>query len=59
MKRPPLRYTTTSSADTGSGRLVYQPTSFDWRTKGAISPVKNQGMLGDAQAIVAAGNNIT
>ncbi|XP_046356373.2 procathepsin L-like [Haliotis rufescens] len=29
------------------------PASFDWRTKGVISPVSNQGELGDPVAIVA------
>lgn len=38
-----------------SGRLKYAPDSWDWRTEGAIGPVKNQGSLGDSQAIVAAG----
>jgi C1A family cysteine protease len=31
------------------------PDSFDWRTKGVISPVKNQGVLGQASAFVAVG----
>ncbi|XP_053377419.1 procathepsin L-like [Mercenaria mercenaria] len=35
--------------------LTFAPQSWDWRTKGAIGPVQNQGMLGDAQSIVAAG----
>ncbi|XP_050410148.2 uncharacterized protein LOC126824803 [Patella vulgata] len=30
------------------------PTSFDWRTKGVIGAVSNQGQMGDVEAIVAA-----
>ncbi|CAF3353192.1 unnamed protein product [Rotaria sp. Silwood1] len=29
------------------------PDSFDWRTKGVISPVKDQGVVGDAEAFAA------
>jgi hypothetical protein len=32
------------------------PASWDWREKGAITPVKNQGQLGDVQSIVTEGN---
>lgn len=31
------------------------PASWDWRTKGVISPVQNQGQMGSAEAIVIAG----
>ncbi|CAF4643022.1 unnamed protein product, partial [Rotaria sp. Silwood1] len=31
----------------------YLPDSFDWRTKGVISPVKDQGVVGDAEAFAA------
>ncbi|XP_025086665.1 ervatamin-C-like [Pomacea canaliculata] len=30
------------------------PASWDWRTKGVISPVQNQGQMGSAEAIVIA-----
>lgn len=33
--------------------LSYVPTQFDWRTKGAISPVQNQGQIGDSASMVA------
>lgn len=35
--------------------LSYVPTQFDWRTKGAISPVQNQGQMGDSASMVATG----
>ena len=38
-----------------NGKLKFAPASWDWRQQGAVTPVQNQGMLGDAQAIVAAG----
>ncbi len=31
------------------------PDSLDWRTKGVISPVKDQGATGRVDAIVAVG----
>lgn len=40
--------------DTEKDSLNYVPQSWDWRTKGAIGPVRNQGQMGDAQSIVAA-----
>ncbi|CAF4115099.1 unnamed protein product [Rotaria sp. Silwood2] len=33
--------------------LIVVPDSLDWRTKGVISPVEDQGMTGDVEAIVA------
>ncbi|OWF53098.1 cathepsin L1-like [Mizuhopecten yessoensis] len=32
--------------------LVYVPTSFDWRTRGVIAPVSNQGQIGSSISIV-------
>lgn len=34
--------------------LEFVPSSWDWRQKGAIGPVQNQGQLGDVITIVAA-----
>ena len=31
------------------------PDSLDWRTKGVITPVKDQGQLGQAEAFAAVG----
>ncbi len=36
-------------------KLIDVPESLDWRTKGVISPVKNQGAMGQVSAIVAVG----
>ncbi|XP_033752276.1 cathepsin L1-like [Pecten maximus] len=33
--------------------LLFEPTSFDWRTRGVIAPVSNQGQIGSSLAIVA------
>ena len=33
-----------------SSTLANPPSSFDWRTHGAVGPVRNQGRLGDAVA---------
>ncbi|CAF4236522.1 unnamed protein product, partial [Rotaria sordida] len=32
---------------------IHLPDSFDWRTKGVISPVKDQGEIEDAEAFAA------
>lgn len=41
--------------DQRSRRCLNYPDSLDWRTKGVISPVKNQGVVGQVSAIVAVG----
>jgi C1A family cysteine protease len=38
-----------------SHKSINLPDSLDWRTKGVISPVRNQGALGQTEAIVAVG----
>lgn len=38
-----------------NANLEFIPSSWDWRQKGAIGPVQDQGMLGDVQTIVASG----
>lgn len=38
-----------------SSHMIFAPASWDWRVKGAISPVQNQGLYADAQAVVATG----
>lgn len=35
-------------------QLLFQPFSWDWRKHGAVTPVENQGMMGESMAIVAA-----
>ena len=32
------------------------PDSWDWRKEGVVTPVKNQGQLGDALSFAATGN---
>ena len=41
--------------DNALSAVQFAPESWDWRTKGALGPVRNQGQLADVQYIVATG----
>jgi len=36
-------------------KSINLPDSLDWRTKGVISPVKNQGIVAEGEAIAVVG----
>ena len=41
--------------DNALSAVQFAPEAWDWRTKGALGPVRNQGQLADVQSIVATG----
>jgi C1A family cysteine protease len=50
------RYIESSSENMANSRnSVNVPDSLDWRTKGVIAPVRNQGALGQSDAFAAVG----
>ena len=53
--RIPLDHKTLSSETIPTGSA---PDSFDWRKKGAISPVKNQGRMGSPVVFATVGSYI-
>jgi C1A family cysteine protease len=50
------RYIESSFENMANSRnSVNVPDSLDWRTKGVIAPVRNQGALGQSDAFAAVG----
>ncbi|KAL4225993.1 hypothetical protein ACF0H5_013980 [Mactra antiquata] len=49
--RSPIQYNNVKT-DVPVTKVQDVPDSWDWRVKGAVGPVQNQGMMGDVQTIV-------
>ena len=55
-KRPHIKTDSEREYEEIEHNWTFLPSTFDWRTKGAIGPVQNQGQLGQVLSIAAIGD---